>query len=196
MKNDIQKFWNQHIKIKPWIPIAAVIAIGLVSYYGYMGFRYWSDSTLLEDLSARLTQVSVREPDFVSQEAHLDSQKEIISEITRPFDFPDADQLTALITQTASESEVDIKSITAIESTPEVSDGILYQVHAYKLAISGDLESMFEFVTRMSQTIGVTKVDGFKITNPLESPSGSIDLAFYLSPEIDPESLEQEGEGL
>lgn len=191
MENKIKLFWERHIKIKPWIVLAATLAVGIIAYVGFLGFRQWNDSKLLDDLKSDFARVQSRSLDAGAFEAYLDSQLRRVEEITASFTFVNDDHLTATIADIGYKSGVDVTFIEAKPTTSKELDGIRYQRHQYIIEIAGILPNMLVFLMNITQEIPTTEVTIFSASNLGRGAEARIELAVHLSPDNSPKTSQK-----
>ena len=116
--------------MKPWIPVATLLAIGILGSSYFVATRYWDAPGEVTSLTSRLSAVpripsegleveKVLQEDVISQEQRLEGVRSLFSNFQ-------ADELMALAAETGQKARVVVESITVAPLKTETSEEIRF----------------------------------------------------------------------
>ena len=177
-------------RVKPWIGIAVVVALGLAVFYGVQGIRYWMASQQLEPLKSRIIQIdhslqdTLPSPEAIEDE--LEGRQSLFEEWTGVFTYdgyPDTDQLLASVSVTAFEAGVYLTSIVIDDQASITMEGLTYETLSLSLALTSDTHGDVNlFLSMLHQKLPIFVVSGIDLAGFGGEPSANMTLLFYLSP--------------
>lgn len=174
-------------RVKPWVAVAAVLTVALLSYYTFLGARYWKASQQAPALDARVQQllrVTRQElPEEVIAQTELESAEERLKALRQLFIYPQTDDLLGIVAATAKDARVGLLSMTAGEQQTRTIDGITYQVQPITVSLLGEAGSVFKFISLMHQKVPVLSVARFGVASLDSTPSTNVQMQVLLSPE-------------
>ncbi len=203
---------QQFSRSKPWAVLAALMAIGLLGYYIFLGLQYKHASAEEASLSGQVYRLSrlARAPLSLEsgQVDQLESQTRWLAELNSWFDYPrTGSQLTKLaafpepttvdlksmtiadlllmdlLSTTADEAQVKLVSVTGGELEEETQGVMRFQVKPIVIEIEGYTAHMYRFLNRLDQNPPLATVSNLNIENLDFLPIAEIELRFYyLSP--------------
>ena len=178
-------------RVKPWVGIAIVVALGLAVFYGVEGTRYWMASRQLEPLESKILQIdqSIQDilPSSEAIELDLEERQLLFEEWTGVFTYdgyPDTDKLLATVSGTAVEAVVNLTSIVIGDQASMNIDGLTYETLSLSLALTSKTHGdVFLFLSMLHQKLPIFDVSGIDLAGFGGEPSADMTLLFYLSPE-------------
>ncbi len=184
-------------KTKPWAAIAILFAMILATFYGFQGYRYWEARTEVEAANSQIETISRKlqeqVPNIDASEAELQRQQDLFENYRSVFTYTDMGQIMTIISDTATEAQVDLPILSVGEATPIIREGLRYQTHSLSINVKGETDNIFEFLFQLHQSIPVVQISSVTLNEPYTDTSvAQVVLAFYVSPEAAPES-EQDG---
>ena len=175
--------------MKPWIPVATLLAIGILGYSYFVATRYWDASGEVTSLTNRLSAVpripsegleveKALQDDAISQEQRLEGVRSLFSNLQ-------ADELMALAAETGQKARVAVESITVAPLKTETSEEIRYQAYPMTITLLGQATDIFQFISMMNSQVP-TEVKDIRIGG-LDGDGGrasaQLELSLYVSAE-------------
>ncbi len=204
---------QQHLsRLKPWVVLAALIAIGLLGYYILLGIQYKrasAEEAFLSDQVYRLSRLARAPLSLGSGQVHqLESQTRWLAELNSWFDYPrtgspltklaafpepttvdlksrtSADHLLMdVLSTTAEEAQVKVVPVAGGELEEETRGELRFQVKPIDIVIEGYAANMYRFLNQLDQKPPLATVSILNIENLDFLPIAEIELRFYyLSP--------------
>lgn len=174
----------------PWVWVAVLAATGLFAYYGSAGVRLWNAQARAASLDSRLSQMAGRQPPLGTLDQELRDMRQRLSQVHEMFDYSSADELTAIVTATASELEIGLRSVAIGDPRQERQSGIQYGVLPMTVVLQADLPDILRFMSLLSRAVPVVHVEELILSDLVKAPSAQILLMFHLSPEPIPDEQE------
>lgn len=178
--------------VKPWIAAAAILAVTIISYYAFQGYRYWNSSEQASSLSGRIDSLStiLGRSGQSSQEAEqrLEESQERLGRLKKEFNFSSIDGLIAILSSTAEASGIGLASITVPDPSPDTLDGIKYRLQPIAVTVHGERSAIYGFLSALNQKVPVMTVSSIRMAGLEFNPGAKLRLIFYLSPELAPAS--------
>ena len=191
MKEDLIKLKVLLSRVKPWVAVAVVLATLVVGYYGILGARYFKVSQEFPSLTSQIQQLARGTSGQVPEEqlvlVELESVQLRLEELQNLFDYPETDDLMAIMSDTASEIPLTLRSITIGDASTEILNGTVFQVQPVNVTAKGKADSIYGFMSLLQEKIPVIVVTSIRLSDIDAKPNGQIDFIVYLSPEAESE---------
>ena len=185
MPSNVNQIFQRVTKIKPWVALALLVTVGLVVYYLIIGTRYWQASRNIESLSAKEGELSValhRRPAPEEQlDAELRFREDQLRDVQESFAYLESDDLMALLSETATESGVELLSIAAGTFRSSDQGSVGFQSQPMTLSLSGETADVYQFLSLIYRKIPISLSD-LRISGLDGKPSVQINLVFYVNP--------------
>lgn len=188
MGQDLSKLRHNLARVKPWIAVAAVVALALLGYYLVLGARYWQASSAtasareeIRDLERKMRAV----PGGVSLVSiELNAQQARVDALHGLFAISSTDELLGIISATATASAVELKSITSEAPKKELLGNLEYYVQPVGISLEGPVDNFSRFLSLLQQKVPVVSAMDVRISGLDAIPKARILLFFYLSPHV------------
>ena len=191
MKEDLIKIRILLSKVKPWVAVAVLLATLVVGYYGVLGARYLKVSQEFPSLTSQIQQLARgprgQAPEEQLMMVELESTQLRLDELQSLFDYPETDDLMAIMSDTAREIPLVLRSITIGDASTEILNGTLFQVQPVNVKVKGKADSIYGFMLLLQEKIPVIVVTSIRLSDIDAKPNGQIDFVVYLSPEAESE---------
>ena len=185
MQSSLNQIFRRVAKVKPWVALALLLTVGLVVYYSIIGMRYWDASRNIESLVAKEQELSVALQRRPAPEELLDTelrlQEDQLKAIQESFAYLESDDLMALLSETATESGVELLSIAADGFRSSEEGSVRLQTQPMTLSLNGETADVYQFLSSIYQKIPISLSD-LRISGLDGRPSVQINLVFYLNP--------------
>ena len=194
MERAIEQFRLRFATSRPWIIIAVIVAAGLFLYFAGQGVRYWQargdNATLQEDIRRLERATGVLPSSADEQEAKLETKNLQLDALRQLFEYPAADTLMSIVSDTAGVAGLDLVSMTAEEVVIEPRGEFQYRVRPISVVLDGSTADVREFLSVLYNRVPVVVASNARMVNLDTTPSTQIQLRFYLSPEPVPDDEE------
>ena len=191
MKEDLIKIKVLLSRVKPWVAVAVLMATLVVGYYGILGARYFKVSQEFPSLTTQIQQLARgtrgQAPEGQLVMVELESVQLRLEELQSLFDYPETDDLMAIMSDTASEIPLTLRSITIGDASTEILNGTVFQVQPVNVTVKGKADSIYGFMSLLQKKIPVIVVTSIRLSDIDAKPNGQIDFVVYLSPEAESE---------
>ena len=117
----------------------------------------------------------------------LESLQLRLEKLQSLFDYPETDDLMAIMNDTAREIPVTLRSITIGDANSDTLDGTEFQIQPVNVTVKGKPDSIYGFMSLLQEKIPVIAVTSIRLSDIDAKPTGQIDFVVYLSPESEPE---------
>lgn len=188
MGQDLSKLRHNLSRIKPWIAIAALVALALLGYYLLLGGRYWQASTAAasarEDIRTLERRMRAVSGDVSLVSSDLSAQQVRIDALNGLFAVSSTDELLGIISATATDSAVELKSISSESPKEELLGNLEYHVQPVSITLEGPVDNFSRFLSLLQQKVPVVSAVNVRISGLDASPTARIQLFFYLSPHV------------
>ncbi len=186
MGQDLPNLKENYARLKPWIAVAALVALALLGYYLWLGARYWQASTAAasarEEIQA-LERKMRAVPDSVSRFSNeLKAKQARVNAVQGLFAVSATDELLGIISATATESAVELKSIRSEGSREEILGNLEYDVAPVGITLEGPVDNFSRFLSLLQQKVPVVSATQLRISGLDANPTAKMQLFFYLSP--------------
>ncbi len=181
-------------RVKPWVAVAALLAIALLGYYSIMGMNYLNASGEVASLNSEIQLLSRRlgptPPDMEALKAEQESLGQQLEGLRDLFGSREGDDLVAILSDTAQETAVALGQVAVGDSRPETQGEIQYRIQPMTATIEGEAVDIYRFLSLLQQKVPVASVKGIDISGLDGLASAQVQLLFYLSPEATSEKQE------
>ena len=176
---------------RPWVIAAVVVAVALVVYFAGQGYRYYEaseDKSSARDEISRLQRTAQSLPaGTAEQEAQLVANLIRLEELYSLFDYPDTDTLLNIVSETARDTGIDLRSISVGGVKIEPLGTLQYQVQPISVSISGPVPNIQGFLSSLREQVPVVAASSPSISNLQSDPVSQLQLRCFLSPEPIPQ---------
>ena len=195
MPRNIAELRKQLAQVKPWVYVAVALGLVLFGYYAIQGARFYNaygipyvgpdgkTKTLQAKIKAIQSELGAKEPKAAEAQKKLDAQEEQLAELGQLFDYPVIDDLVAIVSATAQESNLDLLSVTTGDPQVKTLGETVYAIRPMSVTLQGDTSNFSVFLSLMHDQVPVTQAMELRIAGVARSPTTRIDLAFYLLPQ-------------
>ena len=178
----------------PWVFAAVVLALALILYFAAQGTRYWQAD---RDNSSARDEIRLLERDTRNTPGGTtDQQVQLVTNLLRLedlhllFDYPATDTLLEIMSETARDTGIDLRSMNVGKATIEPVGTLQYRVQPVSISINGPTGNVQDFLAMLHDRVPVMAASNPSMSNLGTSESGPVtqlELRFYLSPEPIPE---------
>ena len=193
MTEDWAKLQQRYPWLKPWVPIAALLAIVIVGYYGWLGVRYFDASTLTSSIEGQLPSIPLvnQESDEIMK-ADVESQQRRLANIRDTFGNRRGSELIAVVARLAQENGLAVDSIAAGKPEPESLGEFRITTLSMSVLVRGETANIYDFVRALNLKVPlvITKFQMGDLDSPGKVPSAQLGLRFFQSPELPSEEQE------
>jgi len=186
MGQDLSKMRQNLARVKPWIAVAAVVALALLGYYLLLGTRYWQASTAAasarEDIRASERRMGAAHNNVSLLSSELNAQQPRVDALHGLFAVSSSDDLLGIISATATDAAVELNSISSDSPRKEMLGNLEYYVQPVGISLEGPVDNFSRFLSLLQQKIPVVSVMDVRISGVDATPAARIQLFFYLSP--------------
>ena len=195
MPQNFAELREQLAQVKPWIYVAVALGLVLFGYYAIQGTRFYNAYGIpyvgtdgkIKALRAEILEIqselAAKEPKADEAKKKLDAKEEQLAESRQLFDYPVIDDLVAIVSATAQESNLDLLSVTTGDPQFKTLGETLYAIRPMTITLTGDVPNFSVFLSLMHDQVPVTEATALRIAGLVDAPTARIDLAFYLLPQ-------------
>ena len=192
MPQNLADLREQLAQVKPWVYVAVALGLVLFGYYAIQGTRVYNangipyvgpegkSKTLQAAILEVQSELGAKAPKPEETRKKLDAQKEQLAELRQLFDYPVIDDLVAIISATAQESNLDLLSVTNGDPQVKTLGDTVYAIRPMSVTLQGDTPNFSVFLSLIHDQVPVTEVSGLRISGLSGAPTARIELAFYL----------------
>ena len=194
MPQNLAELREKLAQVKPWIYVAVALGLVLFGYYAIQGTRFYNaygipyvgpegrSGSLRAEIKDIQDEINSSKPNPARAQRKLEGQELQLSELRRLFDYAATDDLVAIVSATAQESNLDLLSV-AIGS-PEIKalGDTIFTIRSMQVGVRGDAPNIIAFLSRLHDEVPVTAAPDVRITGFDTAPTARINLAFYLLP--------------
>ena len=195
MERAIEQFRLRLAMSRPWVVIAVIMAAGLFLFFVGQGVRYWQatgdNATLQEDIRRLERATGVLPSSADAQEAKLAAKTLQFDALLQLFEYPAADTLMSIVSDTAGVAGLDLVSMTAEDVVIVPRGEFQYHVRPISVVLDGSTADVRKFLAMLYNRVPVVVASNARMVNWDSTPSTQIQLRFYLSPEPVPDDDEQ-----
>lgn len=187
MQPAIQRIRQKITTTRPWVIVAFALAVGLFIYFAAQGARYWQANGNISAARAEIDRIereTARQGAGTSQlEAQLAAKHLRLENLLRLFDYPTTDSLMAIVSETASNSDLKLASMTVERPKIEPIESLQYYVQPITISVDGPTANVREFLAALYARAPVVVATEARMANLDTAPTTQLLLRFYLSPE-------------
>ena len=103
------------------------------------------------------------------------------------FDYPDTDSLLAIVSETARNAGLDLRSMSVSDGKIEPLGTLQFYVQPVTISVNGPSENVQEFLATLHDRVPVVAASNASMANLESEPVTQFQLRFFLSPEPIPE---------
>ena len=143
--------------LRPWMPAAAVMAIGIVGYGASLGMKYWTASLQVDSLISQLPaipDVGGSTGDQMEKDLELQRQR-FLGALKRSSYGPT--ELKAIIDETAEMTEVSVPSWSTNRLDTKTIGEFEFEIQPFKLEISGAAGNIYAFLSLLGEKVPVAQ---------------------------------------
>ena len=195
MPQNLAELRKQLAQVKPWVYVAVALGLVLFGYYAIQGTRFYNafgipyvgpegqTKTLQAKIKDIQSELGAKEPKAAEAKKKLDAQEEQLAELRQLFDYPVIDDLVAIVSATAQESNLDLLSVTTGDPQVKTFGETVYAIRPMSVTLQGDTSNFSVFLSLIHDQAPVTQARELRIGGLAHAPTARIDLAFYLLPQ-------------
>lgn len=181
--------------VKPWVKVAVLLAVVVLAYYAFQGWRYWQATGEVSSLElaiqksdrnvARIAgRVQTAAKELKSGEAQ---RQRPLGELHSLFSPQPIENLMAIVAASASRASVDVTTMNPGYPRTEVLGEWQYQVQTLSITVQGATIDLYRFLSLLQTDLPVMGASNVRISGARGSRSAQMELLFYLDPEPAPE---------
>ena len=164
--------------LKPWVAVAAVLAILIVGYSGFLGTRYLSASSHVDSLEAQSAPAPGGGQSEISPQM-LQQQQELLKERLESADYSLMD-LIALISDTAEKTDVSVGSRVFDAPGEQTIGQFLYGTQRVRFSLAGGEENILGFLSFLADEVPLV-IQSLSLAGLNDAPVADATLVFYMS---------------
>ena len=190
MTNKLASLRRRLARVKPWVAVAALVAIVLVGYYFTLGIQYWVTSNQITSMSSQISHLSLAVqgeqmlPDEQKLKEELAYQEGRLEDLGGPLSG-ETDALVAAVSSIAREARVGLSSVAMGDLEIRGHGDIQYRVQPMSVALKGQRDAIYSFLSLFSQEAGgpIANVAKISMSDIDKLTSAQVQLLIYLAPE-------------
>ena len=181
--------WQRYLPgSKPWVTVAAVLAMFLLLYYAFLGMQYWKfsgeESSLASQISQRLGVDRVEpSPEDALAEA-LEPLEQRLEELRGWFTFPEVDELVVKLEAAAVDAQVHLLTVSVGEVFQQSFEKTRYEAQPISIQLRAGTADTERFLHFLHQELPMADLVDISLKGVQGDPLVAIDLLFYRSPEV------------
>lgn len=182
-------------RIKPWVKVAVVLAVVLLAYYFFQGWRYWQAAGDISSLDQAIQKSSsniarwdkiIKSADDELKRGEANGQRPM-EELRSLFSPKPVENLMAIVAASASKASVDVTTMNPGTPRTEVLGEWQYQVLTLSITVKGATVDLYRFLSFLQTDVPVVSASEVRISGARGDRLAQMDLLFYLAPEPAPE---------
>jgi Tfp pilus assembly protein PilO len=179
-------------RVKPWLFVAILMGVVIFGYYVVLGMRYISASGSISSLRKQIDTISftLRREKVADEnvvKTQYDARLQRQDSLKQLFNYPDTEDLIAIISSTAHKSSVNLTRVSVGSSRTEVIGDVLYRAQPMTLIMQGDTQNIYSFLSQLRNNVPAAKLSDVSLSSIETAPQAQVQLLFYLFPEPAPE---------
>jgi hypothetical protein len=188
MFKDLQSSMYMASRIRPWAAAAALLAVVLISYYMYLGARYWRVTEQAPQLEGQVQELArtlrILQPDDSTLLSDFESSEHELEALVDQYALPEADDFVDLLSRSAEETGILLISVTVDDQKAFASDEIIFQQQPVTLTLQGHAVNIFSFLSLLHERMPVISVAGIRVTELDALPSAQVQLTAFVNPDL------------
>ena len=195
MPQNLSELGQMLSRIKPWVKVAVVLAVVLLAYYVFQGWRYWQAAGDISSLNQAIQKSDrniVRWDKIIKSGAEeLESgeakRQRPVEELRSLFSPKPVENLMAVVAASASKASVDVTTMNPGSPRSEVLGEWEYQVQTLSITARGATVDLYRFLSLLQSDVPVVSASEVRISGDRGDRVAQMELLFYLGPEPAPE---------
>lgn len=187
MSQSIAELRRHLSRVTPWIAVAVFLAVVLLGYYAFLGFRYLKESDEVDSLTAQQEQLTTILSRIASDQEALkaqeDSRQQQFDDAPSLFNYLESYYLVGILSDTAQESSINLERITVADERLETEGGIEYSIQPMSATIRGETLDIYRFLSLLQEKVPGTSIVNISMSSLEGLPLAQVQLLFYLSAE-------------
>ncbi len=175
-------------KVKPWVWVAAILAVALFAYYSMLGSRYMNASGDVSSFNAEISDLAAKikgtSPNVDALTAEQQALQAKLQDVQEGFVLSESDALIGIISITAQETGVSLGRVATSALGSEERNGIQFSTLPISVKLEGNTVDIYRFLSLLQQKVPVARVADITLTNLEGDPTAEVELLFFLSPEV------------
>ena len=181
--------------VKPWVRVAVILAVVMLAYYVFQGWRYWQAAGEVSSLEQAIqkSDSNIARMDKIVQSAdkELESgeaqRQGPVEELHSLFSPQPVENLMAIVAASALKASVDVTTMNPGIPRTQVLGEWQYQVQTLSITVQGATVDLYRFLSLLQTDVPVVGASEVRISGARGSRSAQMELLFYLAPEPAPE---------
>ena len=194
MPQNLSELGQMLSRVKPWVKVAVVLAVVLLAYYVFQGWRYWQAAGDISSLNQAIQKsdrniarwdkiIKSAAEELESGEAKMQRP---VEELRSLFSPKPVENLMAVVAASASKASVDVTTMNPGSPRSEVLGEWQYQVQTLSITARGATVDLYRFLSLLQSDVPVVSASEVRISGDRSDRVAQMDLLFYLGPEPAP----------
>ena len=188
MLNNFPTFQKYLPKMKPWVAVAAALALVLVVYFAYLATQYQRFSDEESALNRQTSSLQKAEQAEPSQEDALAEALEPLElrleELRDWFTFQDVDELVLKLDVASREANVHLQTVAVGDVYQQNIGATQYEVQPINIELRAGTDDARRFLSVVHREMPMADLSSISIKGIEGEPRISIALVFYGSPQV------------
>ena len=188
MLNNFPTFQKYLPKMKPWVAVAAALALVLVMYFAYLATQYQRFSDEESALNRQTSSLQKAEQAEPSQEDALAEALEPLElrleELRDWFTFQDVDELVLKLDVASREANVHLQTVAVGDVYQQNIGATQYEVQPINIELRAGTDDARRFLSVVHREMPMADLSSISIKGIEGEPRISIALVFYGSPQV------------
>lgn len=173
-------------KVRLWVVAATLVAGALMAYYAVLGYRYWSATGRVSEMTQRIDDLqserlamasSMSNSDTVMQDGGAELQVQ-----ENKFDISGLGDMLTFLTTAAAGMDVWVLTVTEGDPSQLVEDGVSYTSLPVQMDVQGEVQHIFSFVDFLLLRAPSMEVVNLRFVSLEGTPLAQLEMAFHTSP--------------
>ena len=173
---------------KPWVSVAAVLAVVLLLGYAFLGMQYWKFSGEDASLTSQINELQAADRADPSQEdalvETLEPLEQHLEELRGWFTFPEVDDLVVTLEAAAWEAQVHLLTVSVGEVFQQSFERTRYEAQPIRIELRAGTADTQRFLSVLQRELPMADLSDISLKGIEGDPLVGIDLLFYGSPEV------------
>ena len=195
MPQNLSELGQMLSRVKPWVKVAVVLAVVLLAYYVFQGWRYWQSAGDISSLNQAIQKsdrniarwdriIKTADKELKSGEA---KRQRSAGELRSLFSPKPVENLMAIVAASASKASVDVTTMNPGSPRTEILGEWQYQVQTLSITVRGATVDLYRFLSLLQTNVPVVSASEVRISGGRGDRVAQMELLFYLGPEPAPE---------